>query len=120
MLAITDATVSTEEARSADLAAGLVEDLRQQTGTLASLVHNTLTRFEHLLRDEAAVTRVTTRAAHAVEWLLENDMAYTQPSGTPLGEGTTIVLTQWCRDMDEHVLLDLMSTLLSATRSQLP
>ena len=114
MLAITDATESTEEVRSADLAAGLVEDLRQQTGTLASLVNNTLTRFEHLLRDEEAVTRVTTRAAHALEWLLDNDMASTQPSGAPLGEGTTIVLTQWCRDMDEHVLLDLVSTLLSA------
>ena len=83
MLAITDATVSTEEVRSADLAAGLVEDLRQQTGTLASLVHTTLTRCEHLLRDEEAVTRVTTRAAHALAWLLDNDMASTQPSGAP-------------------------------------
>ena len=91
-----------------------MEDLRQHTGTLASLVHSTLNRFEHLLHDEESVTSVTTRAAHALEWLLDNDFASAQPSGPPLGEGTTIVLTQWCRDMDEHVLLDLVSTLLSA------
>ena len=117
MLAITDAADSVEVVRCADLAAltaGIIEDLRQQAGALASLAHNTLNRYRSQLCDEAAVTSVTTRAAHVLEWLLEHDMVAAQPNDAPLGEGTTIAMTQWCRDMDEQVLLELLQSLLTA------